>query len=210
MKKQLSDLRVLMGRMGQAFFLPSGLPADFSPETDLFEIEDGWPMPLSKGGVTFEPGAPDITREQITEGRTWYTFAEKGDDNISMQVPSLHVDLNELFLIKKGDEVEVKMKGKNYKGQGYSLQPKKVHGAWVFLDREETCMVVLPETDSYANLVGATGDAMGYYNVAVSTMPDANDVDVMIFNLVADPEKQPSVDEPVKNPGGGEEENGGE
>lgn len=198
MKNKLSDLRVLMGRLGQAFYFPSGLPADLSEETDLWDCEDAIPMPLSKSGVTFEPGAPDITREQITEGRTWYTFAEKGDDNISLQVPSLHVDLNDLFLIKKGDPVALKMKEKSFKGQGYSLKPKKVHGAWVFMDREETCMVALPETDNYANLVGATGDAMGYYNIAVSTMPDENDVDVIILQLEDEDEAGKEADKVVE------------
>lgn len=180
--KQLSDLQVLMGRMGKAFFFPNGLPANLTATTDLMAQDNAIAMPLSTSGVTFEPGAPDITREKITEGRTWYTFADKGDDNISMQVPSLHVDLNDLFLRKIGTGIVVKAGAKTYNGQKYSMTPKKVRGAWVFQDREETCMIALPVTDNYANLVGATGDAMGYYNVAVSTLADSDGADIIIFN----------------------------
>lgn len=181
--KNLSDLQVLMGRMGKAFFFPGGLPENLSADTDLMAVENAFAMPISQGGVTFEPGAPDVTSEKITEGRTWYTFAEKGDDNISMQVPSLHTDINDLFLTKISQTaIQVKAGEKKFKGDKYSLTPKKVKGAWVFQDREETCMVALPNTDNYANLVGATGDAMSYYNVAISTLSDADGGDVIIFS----------------------------
>lgn len=179
--KNLSELQVLMGRMGEAYFFKGGLPKNLSDETDVMTSAD-FAMPLSSGGVTFEPGAPEITEEKITEGRTWYTFAEKGDDNISMQVPSLHVDLNELFLTKVGSAVTVKGGENTYEGQGYSMAPKKVQGAWVFFDKEKTVMIALPQTDNYASLVGGTGDAMGYYNVAVSTLTNEDGADIIIFN----------------------------
>lgn len=183
-KKNLADLQVLMGRMGEAYFFIGGLPEGFNGEGN-FDVEENadFAMPLSQDGVTLEPGSPDITEEKITEGRTWYTFAEKGDDNISMQVPSLAVDLNNLFLTKVGSTLTVKGGGKSYSGQGYSMKPKKVNGAWVFYDKEKTVMIVLPNTDNYASLVGGTGDAMGYYNVAVSTLANADGADIIILNL---------------------------
>lgn len=178
--KTLADLQVLMGRMGEAYFYKNGLPNSISADADLLGSAD-FAMPISKSGVTFELGAPEVTNEKITEGRTWYTFAEKGDDNISMQVPSLHVDLSELFYTKVGEAKSAKIGDKTYKGQGYSTKVKKVTGAWVFRDPEHTVAIALPKTDNYANLVGATGDAMGYYNVAVSTLENAAGEDLVIF-----------------------------
>ena len=187
--KTLADLQVLMGRMGEAYFFKNGIPATVTADSDLIGMAD-FAMPISTSGVNFELGAPDITREKITEGRTWYTFAEKGDDNISLQVPSLHTDLSDLFYTKTGEAKQVKMGDKTYSAQGYNTKVKKVIGGWVFRDREHTCAVGLPVTDNYANLVGAVGDAMGYYNVAVSTRPDANDVDLIIYNEVSGTPKE--------------------
>lgn len=176
-KKELSDLQVLMGRMGEAYFFKGGLPEELGIEYDV-ETEADFAMPISTDGVTFEPGSPDVTEEKITEGRTWYTFAEKGDDNISMQVPSLAQELNELFLLKKGDAVQVK----GYDGQGYSMSPNKFKGGWVFFDKEKTVMVALPQTDNYANFVGGSGDGMGYYNVAITTLSNSVGADILIFH----------------------------
>lgn len=182
--KQLSDLQVLMGRMGEAYFFKDGLPAEITAAADLLATAD-FAMPISADGVTFELGAPEITREKITEGRTWYTFGDKGDDNITMQVPSLHTDLNDLFYTKVGAAKSAKIGDKTYSGQGYSTKVKKVQGAWVFRDKEHTVAVALPKTDNYANLVGATGDAKGYYNVAISTLEDAAGQDLIIFQETA-------------------------
>ncbi len=181
--KTLADLQVLMGRMGEAYFFKNGIPSTVAANEDLIAKAD-FAMPISTSGVNFELGAPEITREKITEGRVWYTFGEKGDDNISLQVPSLHVDLSDLFYTKKGTAKTVKMGDASYSAQGYSTNVKKVVGGWVFRDREHTVAIGLPVTDNYANLVGAVGDAMSYYNVAVSTRPDANDVDLIIYNEV--------------------------
>ena len=178
--KTLSELQVLMGRMGEAYFFKNGIPATLAANADLLSMAD-FAMPISTSGVNFELGAPDITREKITEGRTWYTFAEKGDDNISLQVPSLHTDLSDLFYTKKGEAKQVKVGDKTLTAQGYSTAVKKVTGGWVFRDREHSVAFGLPLTDKYAIVVGAVGDAMGYYNVAVSTRPDANDVDLIIY-----------------------------
>ncbi|MCM1295395.1 MAG: hypothetical protein NC311_07610 [Muribaculaceae bacterium] len=183
--KTLADLQVLMGRMGEAYFYKNGLPAEFTAATDLLATAD-FAMPVSSDGVNFEFGAPEITREKITEGRVWYTFGEKGDDNISMQVPSLHTDLSDLFYTKVGEAKQAKIGDKTYSAQGYSTKVKKVQGAWIFRDKEHTVAIALPKTDNYANLVGATGDAKGYYNVAISTLEDASGQDLIILQEKAE------------------------
>lgn len=178
--KTLADLQVLMGRMGEAYYYKDGLPASVAADSDLIASAD-FAMPVSEDGVNFEFGAPEITKEKITEGRTWYTFGDKGDDNISLQVPSLHVDLSDLFYTRIGASQNVKIGTDSYTGAKYSTKPKKVQGAWLFRDKEHTTAIGLPKVDAYANLVGATGDAKGYYNVALSTLGDADGADLIIY-----------------------------
>lgn len=179
-KNVLSDLQILMGRMGEAYFFNEDITEKLNEEFDV-ETEADFAMPLSSGGVNFNPGSPDITEEKITEGRTWYTMAEKGDDDISMQVPSLAAPLMELLYDKKVASVKVK----GYEGAGYSLAPKKVTGTWVFFDKEKTVMVILPKTDNYANFVGGTGDAMGYNNIAVKSLANKDGADIIVLQKSA-------------------------
>lgn len=189
--KELDDLQILMGRMGEAHFFVGALPDDLfgtgdtAPTKDIFEESD-FAMPLSKEGVNFEFGAATVNVEKITEGRAWYTFAEDGDENITMQVPSLAPDVNELFLEKAtAAPVTVKAGGKSYKGDGFNTKTKKVQGAWVFTTPEHDILVILPKTDNYANLVGATADAKGYYNVQVKTFQVAGKGNVVVLPLAA-------------------------
>lgn len=177
--KTLDELQVVFGRMREAYFFANGLPDGATD--DLFTVAD-FAMPISEDGVNFEFGAPDITKEKITEGRVWYTFAQSGDSDISLQVPSLHEDVNALFLTKVSTAaITKKAGGKTYSGHGYSTTPKKVSGAWVFCNPEHDLILALPKTDNYANLVGATGDAKGYYNVAVTPMKDKDGAEVIIL-----------------------------
>lgn len=185
-KKTLADLQVLMGRMGEAYFFNTCPTLSSAAAAENIIENCDYEMPISEDGVTFEFGAPEITAEKITEGRAWYTFASKGDDNIAMQVPSLHVDLNDLFYTAKGNTTfKAKLGNDTFEGKAYSTKVKKVTGAWLFCDPEHTCFILLPKTDNYANLVGATGDAKGYYNVAVSTLEHAEYGDIVIFQKVA-------------------------
>lgn len=189
--KELDDLQILMGRMGEAHFFKGDLAADLfgtsaaAPTKDLFEESD-FAMPLSKEGVNFEFGAATINVEKITEGRAWYTFAEDGDENITMQVPSLAPDVNELFAEKAtAAKVTVKAGGETFEGDGYNTKTKKVKGAWVFTTPERDVIVILPKTDNYGNLVGATGDAKGYWNVQVKTFQAAGKGNVLVLPLKA-------------------------
>lgn len=179
-KNVLSDLQVLMGRMGEAYFFTEDITEKLTEEFDV-EVEADFAMPISSDGVNFNPGSPDITEEKITAGQTWYTMAEKGDDDISMQVPSLAEPLLNLLYEKKMNEV----KAKGYEGAGYSLAPKKVQGSWVFFDKEKTVMIILPKTDNYANFVGGTGDAMGYNNVAIKALSNKNGADIIVMQKKA-------------------------
>lgn len=185
-KKTLSDLQQVMELMGEAYFYKKELTAaDITTTEDILDSAD-FEMPLGDDGVTFDVGDPDITRKKITEGRNWITYAKRGDDDISFQVPSSADPVNELFMTKKTSAaVSAKVGGGTYSGAGYSLKPKKVVGSWVFCNTDHTIVVILPNTENYGTYKGPKGDAEAYYNVAVTPMSNTADVDIYILHKTA-------------------------
>lgn len=184
-KKTLPDLRQVMEMLGEAYFFKREIkPADLTEAADILDSAD-FEMPISEEGVTFEVGDPDITRKKITEGRNWITYAKRGDDNITFQVPSFADAINELWLTKVGTTaVKSKVDGDVYEGAGYQLKPKKVIGSWIFRNPEHTITVILPNTENYGTFKGAQGDTEGYYNVATTPMANSDSVDIYIFRKV--------------------------
>lgn len=188
-KKTLPDLRKVMEMMGEAYFYQRELkPADLTETVDILDSAD-FEMPISEEGVTFEIGDPDITRKKITEGRNWITYAKRGDDNITFQVPSFDDSINSLWLTKVAQTVKAKVGGDAYEGAGYQLKPKKVVGSWIFRNPEHTITVLLPNTENYGTLKGAQGDNEGYYNVATTPMSNSGNVDVYILHKVSSTEE---------------------
>lgn len=180
--KKLNDLQKVMELMGEAFYFDTPVAAaDIATASDILE-KAAFEMPIGEEGVTFEVGDPDITRKRITEGRTWISFAKRSDDNITFQVPSFDNSINELFLVKAVGEKGIKVGADTYKGQGYSLKPKKVVGSWLFLNPEHTIAVLLPVVEAYGTLKGAQGDNEGYYNVSLVPLADADNAEVYIFH----------------------------
>ncbi len=187
-KKTLPDLHTVMELMGEAYYFAREIkPADLTDTDDILDTAD-FEMPISEEGVSFEVGDPAITKKKITEGRNWITFAKRGDDNISMQVPSFDDSLNDLWMHRAtADAVKVKAGGDTYQGNGYQLKPKKVVGSWIFRNPEHTITVLLPNTENYGTLKGATGDNEGYYNVAITPMASTANVDIYILHKVDTP-----------------------
>lgn len=185
-KQTLNNLQKVMELMGEAYFFEKEIkPTDLTETADILDGAD-FEMPLGDDGVTFEVGDPDITRKKITEGRNWITFAKRSDDNISFQVPSFADKMNELWMHKATTAaVKAKVGGDSYEGAGYQLKPKKVVGAWVFRNPEHTITVLLPLTENYGTFKGAKGDNEGYYNVAVTPIPNSANVDIYILHKVA-------------------------
>lgn len=182
-KKTLNDLQKVMELMGEAYFFEKELKdTNLTTTEDILDTCD-YEMPLGDDGVTFEVGDPDITRKKITEGRNWITYAKRGDDNISFQVPSFDDSLNALWQEKKtAAAASVKVGGDTFSGHGYSLKPKKVIGSWLFRNPEHTIVVILPNTECYGTFKGAQGDNNGYYNVSVTPMANNKDVDLYILH----------------------------
>ncbi len=180
--KKLSDLQKVMELMGEAYFFNT-LP-ELSGTTDILASAD-FEMPISEEGVALNVGDPDITRKKITAGINWITFAKRSDDDMTMQVPSFDDSLNELFLAKKGTTKTVKVGADTYEGSSYSLAPKKFKGAWVFCNPEHTIVIILPNTENYATFKGPAGDSEGYYNVAMTSLGDADGADIIILHKKA-------------------------
>lgn len=185
-KTTLNDLHQVMELMGEAYFFERQLtPQDLTDTADILDTAD-YEMPLSDEGVNFDVGDPDITRKKITEGRNWITYAKRGDDDISFQVPSFADKINELFLHKAASDVKVKVGSDTYTGAGYQLKPKKVVGSWIFRNPEHTITVLLPNTENYGTLKGAKGDSEGYYNVATTPLANSGNVDIYILHKDTD------------------------
>lgn len=183
-KKTLDDLQKVAELMGEAYLFKDEVKVEDLATTEDILSEADFEMPLGDDGVTFDVGDPDITRKKITEGRTWITFAKRGDDDISFQVPSFADPVNELFMNKVTSAAKsVKAGAGTFKGHGYSLKPKKVKGGWVFLNPEHTIAIVLPKTECYGTFKGPKGDTEGYYNVAVTPLSNSEDVEVYILHL---------------------------
>ncbi|MBD5302382.1 MAG: hypothetical protein HDS16_05225 [Bacteroides sp.] len=182
-KVVLHDLKQVMELMGEAYFYNREIkPEELTETTNILDAAD-FEMPLGDDGVNFDVGDPEITRKKITEGQNWITYAKRGDDDISFQVPSFADKMNELWMHKKtSTAVKAKVEGDVYEGAGYSLKPKKVVGAWVFRNPEHTITVLLPLSENYGTFKGAKGDSEGYYNVAVTPMPNSADVDIYILH----------------------------
>lgn len=187
-KQTLNDLQKVMELMGEAYlYLHEIKPEDLTETDDILDSAD-FEMPLGDEGVTFDVGDPDITRKKITEGRNWITYAKRSDDDISFQVPSFADKMNELWMHKNtASAVKAKVGGDSYEGAGYQLKPKKVIGAWVFRNPEHTITVLLPLTENYGTFKGAKGDSEGYYNVAVTPMPNSANVDIYILHKTQAP-----------------------
>lgn len=182
-KKKLSDLQKVFELMGEAYYFTKEIKAEDLTTTEDFLAKADFEMPLGEDGVTFDVGDPDITKKKITAGINWITFAKRGDDDISFQVPSFAGPVNELFLTKKTSaQVTVKAGNDTYKGDGYTFAPKKVIGAWVFCNTQHTMIAILPHTEAYGTFKGAKGDAGGYYNVAVTPLSNSDGVDVYIMS----------------------------
>ena len=181
-KVMLDDLHQVFELMGEAYFFNREVkPEELTETADILDAAD-FEMPLGDEGVNFAVGDPDITRKKITEGRYWITYAKRGDDDISFQVPSFADKMNELWLNKTASGVKAKVGGDVYEGAGYSLKPKKVVGAWIFRNPEHTIAILLPLTENYGTPKGAQGDNEGYYNVAVTPTTSSGNVDIYILH----------------------------
>ena len=187
-KQKLYDLKKVMELMGEAYFYNREIkPEELTETADILDAAD-FEMPLGDDGVNFDVGDPEITRKKITEGQNWITYAKRGDDDISFQVPSFADKMNELWMHKKTTAaVKANVGGDVHEGAGYSLKPKKVVGGWIFRNPEHTITVLLPLTENYGTFKRAQGDNEGYYNVAVSPMPNSADVYIYILPKTAAP-----------------------
>lgn len=185
-KVTLNDLQQVMELMGEAYLYNKEIkPSDLTETDDILDSAD-FEMPLGDDGVTFEIGDPDITRKKITEGRTWITYAKRGDDNITFQVPSFADKMNELWLNKvTSTAVKAKVDADALTGAGYALKPKKVVGGWIFRNPEHTMAVILPITECYGTFKGGQGDNNGYYNVSVTPKANSGNVELYILHKTA-------------------------
>lgn len=188
--KGLSDLETLFNDIKEVYYKSGEIKStDLSSTALAVNME----LPVLDGGVNFNTGEADVTEIKLTTKRIWTSKVSKGDSDISLQVASVAGDVNNLFMdIAKDDGTAVTVTsatglidGSTYKGNGYSLSPKKVTGALVFPSEDKATIIILPMVEMYASLVAADGDNPAYFNVKVTPKANSENVEVFILEKTA-------------------------
>ena len=174
--KNVESLNVLFNKVKRIYFIAT--PTKLAELTTI-DME----LPVISDGVTFDTGAPNVTKVKLTTGVTWTSIAEAGDPNISFQIASIAGDINDTFMNKVseqevflgGDSTAAAGKtigGNAYKGSGFNLEPKKVIGSLLMLSEDGEAGIYMPKVEMYSSLV-VENSKPAYYNV--TTTPIAMD-----------------------------------
>ena len=164
----LETLRVLMTKMKNVYYFAA--PNKGVSELGEAEME----FPVLEDGITFDTGAPEVSKIHLTEGRTWVSSAKDGTADITLNVSSIADAVNALFLgtAKAAADTGLTINGKKYVGAGYSLGAHKVTGALLFTDQAEVTAIYLPNIEAFASFTGIDGDNPAYYKVTVTPLAD--------------------------------------
>ncbi len=176
----LGDLKVLFNKMKEVYYVTA-------PNSDLATLATlDMELPVLSDGVTFDTGAPDVTRVKLTTGVNWTSMATPGDADIQFQVASVAGPINELLLNKKVETVAMTatMDGVTYEGAGYDLEPKKVTGGLFLRSEDRQTALFLPNIEAYSSLVSEE-DKPGYFNVIVTPLADESGATVYILKQKA-------------------------
>lgn len=166
--KGLGDLKVLFNKIKEVYFVKDTTLTPATLTTVDFEL------PVLSDGVTFDTGAPSVTKVKLTSGETWTTVSEAGDSSIEMQISSIAGDINDTFLNKQGEEVTMaaEVEGNTYKGQGYDLEPKKVEGGLFMLSEDRQTAIFMPCVEIYSSFV-VDQSKTGYFNLTCTPLASA-------------------------------------
>lgn len=179
----LSSLRAVFNKMDEVYYLSEELTVTALASAITPDLE----LPVLSDGVTFNSGEPETTEIKLTTGENWVVRTEKGDSDISLQVASLKGKINELFM----DKVKNVASSSNfddtatYAGAAYSLAPKKVGGALIFMSDNKDVIVILPSVEMYGSLVVSDGDNPAYFNVTVTPLSNSDGSDIIILEKEA-------------------------
>lgn len=178
---RIADLKTIFNKIDEVYF-----KNDEITTTDLggsSAIADVMELPVLSDGVTLNTGEAEVTEIRLTTNEIWTSRAEKGDSDITFQVPSVDGKINDLFLDNKSSAISstILVDGKTFSGAAYSLSPKKVKGALVLMSEDKQTVIVLPAVEMYANLVAADGENPAYFNVSVTPVANSEGYDIMML-----------------------------
>lgn len=177
---QLPDLKSIFNSAAHHYFKAGEiLAADLKAGTLNMDME----LPVLEDGVNYDTGAPDVTQVRLTEGTNWSRKAQRGDSDISLQVPSIAGKINDTFLtnVVAVDAAAGIVDGKTYKGAGYSLSPKTVSGSIVSVSEDGDGVLVLPNVKIVASLNAADGDNPAYFDLIITPEKNSEGADIFIF-----------------------------
>lgn len=177
----IADLKTIFNKIDEVYFKDDEITT-----TELggsSAISDVMELPVLSNGVTLNTGEAEVTEIRLTTNEIWTSRAEKGDSDITFQVPSVAGEVNDLFLDNKSAAISstILVDGKTFSGAAYSLSPKKVKGALVLMSEDKQTAIVLPAVEMYANLVAADGENPAYFNVSVTPVANSEGFDIMIL-----------------------------
>lgn len=162
-------LKAIFQKADKVYYFPDSSLA-------LANQANGIELPVLEDGIGFDTGEANVSQVKLTDGTNWAGGVTAGDADISLQISSIHETINALLMEKKTTtSVSAEFDGMTYTGNGYSLAPKKVAGALLFVSKDKTSAVYLPNVEMYSSFNGEGGDdSTGYYNTKVVPLTDSN------------------------------------
>lgn len=179
----VEDVRTIFNDVEEVYYTPSTLKA-----SDITTgVTNAMEFPVLNDGVGFDTGSVDVSEVKLTTGKIWTTKSEKGDADINFQVAAVDDAINDIFLNKvagKGITTAMSISaitGASFKGDGYSLAPKKVTGALILPSADRQTCIILPSVEMFGSLVLGDGDNPAYYNVTVKPIANGDGVEIYIL-----------------------------
>lgn len=174
--KSLEDLKVIFDKVKRVFYDPT-VNLDLATLSAL-----AMELPVVAEGFNFDTGAVDLNRVKLTTGDNWTSLAASGDPDMSMQVVSIAGSISDTFLHKKGSAITMTntLGGKKYKGQGYSLDPKKVTGGLILASESGEALIGLPNVEMYSSMVIENG-VPAYFNVPITPLNNEDGAAIIIM-----------------------------
>ena len=178
---KLTDLKSLFNSVKEIYYKAGEIKMADLSKTFTADME----LPVLGEGISFNTGEADVTPVKLTTGTVWTSKASKGDPDISFQVASIADKINNLLLNKVGEIAQgtagALVEGVTYKGEAYSLAPKKVTGALLMFSEDRQTLIALPNVEMYSSLVVADGENPAYFNVKVTPSENSEKAEIMVL-----------------------------
>ena len=141
-------LKQLFSKMVNVVYIPTANLASPASETGTC-LE----MPVLEDSVTFKMGEVTTTKVRLTDGQVWDSISKMGDDDMSMQIPTVNDTILSLFCTKADAISAADFDGFTYNGQGYKSDIKKLTGGFFMTNEDKTSAIWLPNIAAYGSVM---------------------------------------------------------